>query len=54
MNKKNENNLLTSRALKNKHSLLEREKLKTIPMRKKSEKNGKLTDLCPDEKVKIG
>jgi hypothetical protein len=44
--------MATSRVLKSKHA--ERERVSTIPMRKKTVKNLKITDLCAEEKGKIG
>lgn len=52
MNKKNDHNISTERILKSKY--LDKEKQKTIPLIHKSNKKIKLTDLCPEEKLKVG
>ncbi len=49
MSKKSENNITTERILKGKH--LDKDKQKTVPL---INKQARLTDLCPEEKFKIG
>lgn len=54
MSKKSENNISTERILKSKY--LDKDKQITIPLikHKPSAKKVRLTDLCPEEKLKIG